>query len=351
MRTPGATRSGRPPVTQPFGAAWSAGRTATRSAIAAARRRAVRTRRRLRPGARPVAYELPATTGPWPPELDPLHYREVHADLAPLTGDELIEHWFIHGIAEGRAGSPAATRGGFELQLATSGSVLEIGPLDTPVVRGSNVEYFDVVPTEELRQKAAALGRDPAGCPDIDHVSAVGDLSVVTRTFDRVVSSHSVEHQPDLVAHLVAVADLLGPEGAYLLIVPDARYCFDHFLPPSSIADVLGAHARRATLHDPRHVINTIAMRAHNDAPRHWAGDHGRPAWREEPSVLGEAYRFCTEHPDAYLDTHAWQFTPSTFREIVDTLFTLGLSPLRPARVYETVRDSIEFYAVLEKPA
>jgi hypothetical protein len=312
-------------------------------------RRAARAARRLRRRGGAAEYTLPATTGPWPPELDLGHYRSAHVDLAPLTERELVEHWFVHGITEGRAGTVAATRHGFEQQLTSARSILEIGPLDAPVVRGPHVEYFDVVPTDELRAKAASLGRDPGGCPEIDHVSPVGDLAVVTGTFERVVSSHAIEHQPDLLAHLVAVAGLLETDGTYFLVIPDSRFCFDHFLPPTSIADVLGAHARRATLHDPKDVINTIAMRAHNDAPRHWAGDHGRPAWTEDVNLLTEAYTFCVEHPDEYLDTHAWQFTPRTFRKITATLHELGLSPLRPARVYETVRDSIEFYAILEK--
>jgi hypothetical protein len=164
------------------------------------------------------------------------------------------------------------------------------------------------------------------------------------------VSSHAIEHQPDLVAHLAAVDRLLEPGGTYFVIVPDHRYCFDHFLPPSSLASIVGAHAQRATLHHPTQVVNTIAMRTHNDPVRHWAGDHGEPAWIARPELLREAYDLCVGSPDTYLDTHSWQFTPASFRTAIDTLHDLGLSPLLAARVYETVRDGIEFYAVLQKP-
>lgn len=39
--------------------------------------------------------------------------------------------------------------------------VLEIGPLNNPMLYGTCVEYFDVLPPEGLREKALAWGSDP----------------------------------------------------------------------------------------------------------------------------------------------------------------------------------------------
>jgi hypothetical protein len=49
----------------------------------------------------------------------------------------------------------------------------------------------------------------------------------------------------------------------------------------------------------------------------------------------------------AYLDTHAWYFTPDSFREIVDLLNRLSLISLSAERVYCTRFGSNEFWAIL----
>ena len=168
--------------------------------------------------------------GALPAEFDPAFYRATYADLAGFDDAALSRHWFDHGIAEGRAGSAGATRGGFIQMLEQTGSILEIGPLANPIVRGDHVSYFDVLPTEPLRAKAASHGLDVSQVPEITYFSEVADLSVIPDKFDAAVSAHTIEHQPDLVQHLRAVAGLLVPGGRYFLAVPDQRYCFDHFL-------------------------------------------------------------------------------------------------------------------------
>src|SRR4249919_1725326 len=108
--------------------------------------------------------------------------------------------------------------------------VLEIGPFDRPWLSGSNVRYFDVLPQEQLRTRAATeFGRIPKNCPHIHYVSPTGDLSIVDAEFGAVFSSHCIEHQPDVIRHLREVERLLRPGGLYYLIVPDKRFCFDHF--------------------------------------------------------------------------------------------------------------------------
>ena len=284
-----------------------------------------------------------------PPEFDVDFYRRTYGDLKSLNGAKLERHYRESGIKEGRSGSPAATRKGFLSLIKSSDSILEIGPMAAPVVRGSNVKYFDVLPTAALREKAARHGMDAKKCPDIDYVSETGDLSVVTEQFDAVVSSHTVEHQPDLIAHFKHVARILKSGGYYFLLVPDKRYCFDHFIPESSIAEILDANIRKKVFHDATSIIEHVALATHNDPARHWRGDHGEPDVKRSPQLLRDGMELFLNHKNIYLDTHAWQFTPTTFRENVELLFELGIVPLKPVRVYDTSLGSNEFYAVLQK--
>jgi hypothetical protein len=96
-------------------------------------------------------------------------------------------------------------------------------------------------------------------------------------------------------------------------------------------------------------VIEHRALTTHNDPVRHWAGDHGQP---HSAAGIASIQAAMQEHANAnggYIDVHAWQFTPSTFRLITQQLHDLGLSLLRPTRVFETPRPEMEFCAIMTR--
>ena len=130
-----------------------------------------------------------------------------------------------------------------------------------------------------------------------------------------------------------------------MMMIPDKRFCFDHFIPESSIADVLDARGR--SVHSLRSVIEHLTMTTHNDALSYWRGDAG-PA--PDPMVrLPEALEKFAEAGGNYLDVHAWQFTPRSFASLISILQRLGISTLRPDKVYATPLGRHEFAAVLRK--
>lgn len=284
-----------------------------------------------------------------PPEFDPAVYRGRYPDLRRLGDEDLEQHYSASGVHEGRNASRILDRAAFIGLIPHSSSLLEVGPFVNPLRRGRNVKYFDVLPTEALRRRATALGFDPAQCPQIDFVSETGDFAAVGEHFDAALSSHVIEHQPDLVRHLHGVASILEPAGRFYLAVPDKRYCFDYFIAESSVAEVMAAHVRGATLHDISSVIEHRALTTHNDPARHWAGDHGEPLYKTQPRQIRDAAEFFLRHNKTYIDVHAWQFVPESFRDVMQTLFDLRLSAFRILRVYATAPGSNEFYAVLEK--
>jgi SAM-dependent methyltransferase len=284
-----------------------------------------------------------------PAELDCDFYRRSNADLRGFTYQQLADHFVQFGLKEGRPGSEAAMRDGLLKLVPPSGLVLEIGPWFTPTVRGPRVRYFDVFDTDELRRRAKDSGGNPDDCPEVHYVSPLADLSVIPDMFSAGISSHVIEHQPDLVRHLNKVADLLEPGGLYFLMIPDKRYCFDHFLPVSTIADVLDAHIRKRMLHDPKSILEYRLLRTHNEPMRHWKGDHGFRLIDENPNIIQEAIIEASRYDQEYIDCHAWRFTPDTFRSIITTLSNLKLTPMEPLRVYNSVRGTSEFTAILQK--
>ena len=235
-------------------------------------------------------------------------------------------------------------------QIDPAASVLEVGPFFRPAVRGPNVRYFDVLTHNELVTRATAIGFDPTYVPEfIDFVSPVGDMSVIEGTYDFIVSSHCIEHQPDLVAHLEHIAGLLKPQGAYLAIIPDKRYCFDHFLPESSLSDIVAAHIERRRVHPADKIIEHLAGTTHNDPVRHWAGDHKEAGWQQyDAARVSHACNVIAEASGGYVDVHSWQFTPRSFVTTLDGLRQLGLTRLSATKLLETPRNALEFSAVIQ---
>lgn len=282
-----------------------------------------------------------------PAEFDPVYYRETYPDLVDLSDHDLRAHFMTFGMSEGRFGTRYAGRAGFLDLVSGADSILEIGPFFAPVATGQNVKYFDVLNQQDLINRGNELGHDVSNVPEIDFVSPNGDLSIVDETFDAVLSSHCIEHQPSLIRHLREVHRLLKPGGSFFVIVPDKRYCFDHFLPLSTIADVLDANDDRP-VHSIRNVVEHRALMTHNDPVRHWGGDHGEPGPPMQRVDLIKAA--LAEHsPTDYVDVHAWKFVPESFRQIMEDLVSLGLSDLVPERVFNTPFYCHEFCAVLSK--
>ena len=209
---------------------------------------------------------------------------------------------------------------------------LEVGPFDAPFLQGPSVKYFDILDQQQLRERAVRERRNPDGCPFIHFT---GRLADIPQRFQAVFSAHTVEHTPDLIGHLRDVANLLRPGGSYFLIVPDKRYCFDHFLPESTLAQVLVGQGRlRPTLDAVR---DHLTCSAHNIAPLHWLGIHGKPGPIERAErELAEAER------GQYVDVHQWLFTPASFLSIVSKL---GI--FKRVEVHDTAFGELEFVAIL----
>ena len=228
-------------------------------------------------------------------------------------------------------------------------AILEIGPLSRPLVTSSNCWYFDICDTESLKEKARNAGLNEYSVPEIDFVDKQGDLNIVDMKFDSVVSAHCIEHQPDLINHFVQVSSLLNNVGSrYWVIVPDKRYCFDHFIPESNVIELVNANVAGYRVPTKTDVLQHFGMTTHNDPHRHWEGDHG--------DIRGDLYSRITaaekryhEANGGYIDVHCWQFTPESFVEVVDGLFERSYIDFKCTRLFQTARSDSEFFAILEK--
>lgn len=282
-----------------------------------------------------------------PPSFDAATLRRRYPDLEHMTDAAIRAHYEAFGRAEGRVASDVAERDGLVALVTENAALLEIGPYCNPAFSGPKVSYLDVFDADELRRRAVSAGLDASKCPGLVHFTQ-GLASVPPASFDFIFSSHALEHQPDMVSHLQEAAEALRPGGAYLLVVPDKRYCFDHHLPMTSINEVMGAYAERRTRHTARNLLDYIVHQTHNDPVAHWRGEHGTT---EDPGHerLKWALAHYEEARGDYIDVHAWRLTPNRFREIVEVCVSLGLLPFEHVTIYDTPWGEFQFTAVLQK--
>lgn len=242
---------------------------------------------------------------------------------------------------------PKYLRADFLASIPMDVSMLEIGPFFNPLCKGEKVKYFDILDRDGLISRAKRLNLEfqPENVPVINYLSPTGDLSVIPETFDAVFSSHVIEHQPGLIDHLQKVSRLLNDGGRYYLLIPDKRYCFDHFNPESTIADVLSAHYEKRKKHTLKSVIEHRAFITHNNSIDHWKGNHG-----VLENVEGKIKDAIEEYKASdYIDVHSLCFTPASFAQIIGLLNQLSYINLEIERIHETSPNEIEFYAVLVK--
>lgn len=229
---------------------------------------------------------------------------------------------------------------------------LEIGPFDDPVLRGRKVKYFDVLDQSGLKQKSIKCRRPHPiqNIPNIDYVEPEGNIKIINDKFDIVLSCHSIEHQTDFIQHLKDVSSILKPNGCYLIILPDKRYCFDHFIRETTFADVLEHHMVGRKNHSLKSVIEHRALTCHNDCVKHWAGNHGSPKYMDDINLITDAveeYNNAVKNNE-YIDVHSLQFTPRSFEHLIGVLNKINLINLKIHRIFPTNTNCGEFYVVLK---
>lgn len=281
----------------------------------------------------------------------PLFYQTLNEDLVNLSEDELIDHYFNYGIFEGRQPNLLINRSDFVNLINPDTKTLEIGPFANPLVNVQNVFYFDVLSSEELISRALEHGIPTSRIPKKIHYVA-SDLNSIPHSFDNIISSHVIEHQPDLLSHLQSIEKLLANNGRYFLCIPDKRYCFDHNLSKSTISDVLHAYHEKRKVHNLKSIIEHRCLTTHNDPKLYW-GNSSNKIWPDKvssDSILNAINEYDSSL-GSYIDVHAFFFTPSSFYKIIQLLFDLKLTALKVERIYPTKLNNNEFWVILKKGA
>ena len=231
---------------------------------------------------------------------------------------------------------------------------LEISPNLAPMVtknEGWNVKYLDLVSTETLKERAQSKNIAMTSVPKIDYVYNPSHLiseTVAPNKFDFVVSSHVIEHIPDLILHFQDIGNILNVGGVYCFIVPDMNLCFDIKKPQTSLGALIEAHINQ---HKQAPISAII------DEYRYGVKLNGQGAWStEDIGTFTPKYDHITGRikdllakPNELANWHGhiWRFTPSSFVSIYEDCYKLELIKLKLEHIQPT--SKMEFLVVLQK--
>lgn len=235
--------------------------------------------------------------------------------------------------------------------------ILEIGPGYNPVAPksdGWNTHVVDHATRDQLRRKYSSAAVDLDAFEEVDTVWNGGALheavpAELLGSFDIIIASHVIEHMPDLVGFLQSASRLLQPEGLVSLAIPDRRFCFDYFKPPSGTGDVLEAFVRQESRHSLRSSWNHVAYAAQMDGLGAWAQHPiSNPEFMDSFDAAASVFQdYRGGGPRTYVDCHAWQLTPAAFKLIVLELGLLRLIDYRLGGLHGP--EGCEFFATLER--
>lgn len=232
---------------------------------------------------------------------------------------------------------------------------VEVGPLDSPLVRKSDgtIIYVDHVATSELRQKYTKHGDvDVDKIVPVDVVWGDGALpDLVGRQFaDYVIASHVAEHVPDLVTWLQEIQAVLKPRGQLRVVLPDKRVSFDYLREETRVVDLLDAYVNRARKPRTRQLLDcALHVVSGWDSVKAYTGEL-------QPSDIVRAHTCETAlaiardalQNDKYVDVHCWVFTPRSFAEVMKTLVDYNLIGLSCAGFVDSPYESFEFSVFLQ---
>lgn len=281
-----------------------------------------------------------------PDQFSASAYRANSADLESFSDEELVKHYHSYGKKENRVSTSISSKRDFLSLLKGKQNLLEIGVFDNPTLdfiadseESVTIHYADFLSRDELIARAGDVGRNPQNVPEIKWVLSDG-YDQIDVLYDAVVSHHCVEHQPDLIAHLLNITSILRPGGWYFFSVPHKYRCFDFFIPESTIVDVVSAHYLEYKKPSFKSILE------HRVFTSHTYQDGINPYNSLQPSVKKRIeWAFDEFSSNEYVDVHCWQFTPDSMRKILSQLAAFDFIPnINELKVYPNFD---EFYVAI----
>lgn len=231
---------------------------------------------------------------------------------------------------------------------------LEIGASFNPIApkkEGFHVDTMDYMTRENLIEKYRSQRTTPTEhieelIEEVDYVwngEKYSDL--VEKKYDYIISSHLLEHVPDVIGHINDCYQILKEEGIYSLAIPDKRYCFDIFRKETTFEDMI--QKMGAVGYSDASIIDYVSNIVKNGEDISW----DKLCTRKDFSHIysEETIRKLISNPKEYdIDIHVSVFTPESFKKIMDELYARKIIKM-PLVYIDDETEYGEFFAVFKK--
>jgi SAM-dependent methyltransferase len=251
--------------------------------------------------------------------------------------------------------------------LRKSMRILEVGAgynPSAPKREGWNSFSIDHATREELMDKYSSGRFSSSGVPvhmieEVDFIWTDGPLEAAVPhelwgTFDACIASHLIEHIPNPLGFYNSLDKLIAKGGELLFTVPDKRFTFDFFKPPSTTSEFVQAFFEKRARHTKRTGFDIYALNCKASGVIAWSvGTNIKDIDFALKSGLSDGmatYEKIDQSERApYVDYHGWVYTPSSFALTALEINALGLTPFNVERSYPT--EGCEFYVSLSRGA
>lgn len=233
--------------------------------------------------------------------------------------------------------------------------ILELGAMDMPVFYPdeANIEFLDYFSDAEfaLLSQEGKLSRPLENLVPVEHVAKNRYFAAnISKRYDLIIAAHVVEHIPDPITWLNELSQLLTPNGAIFLAIPDRRYTFDFMRKETSPIELLRQYNRKSDHPDIYAIADFLYYKRNIRAADVWGPSPELDKLTQTQTYnLPEAMKAAisaTTHQDSHINVHCSVFSAPTFKGVWQGISEMGLLPLDLQEVAEVGRDGNEFWTL-----
>lgn len=249
-------------------------------------------------------------------------------------------------------------------------SCLEISPLYFPLLKqSSNVKNVDVQSREANIARyntSDSFPRKSWGSKFADHFAEThyiwkggSYLNLVgSKRFKHIVSSHVLEHIPDLISYLEDMYDIMEPGGELRMMIPDMSKNWDFRRKPTELSDIIGNHIEKRTHPGSGDYFEQVLLAPLSQISEHDPANYVRHPGLYDEIVTTAAIKEALRHTLAaasrtaagsYEDAHVNRWTCRSFCQHMQILKDVGLIRLELVNVVPVRPDGGEFLVTLKK--
>ncbi|WP_411869763.1 methyltransferase domain-containing protein [Vulcanococcus limneticus] len=235
---------------------------------------------------------------------------------------------------------------------------IEYGPSYAPVLpkaQGFNTIVVDHATQEQLISKYSQWNVPTDLIERVDIVLSDDEpievqLQSELNGIDYILASHVFEHLPNPMRFLEVSYQLLRPGGILRLAIPDKRFCFDALKPLTTAGGLIQAYVEDRKRHSLGQYFDALSLHCLKDGSLAFPGSTGFDGFRLQNDISDVYQKSISLHQsEQYVDIHAWAFTPSSFKAIMNILERSNLVSLA---LEEVASDGVyEFFVTLRKTA